>query len=223
MAMKKELYDLEFKALKKELEKELKHLLGMAKARMVTLYTEVLGDEYIELISRRQELVEKYKEYISIAFEYVTQNGGEDLVREISSFADEPHKNDSDKVKRVNYLLEEIYDVLEYEYSDLVSLIKHSQQNISKVEEELDDLFSSNREAIKKVRERVKNEVHDNVKKAMEKFTRDVFSLKKKYDIDIDNNEVVAEFTNLDLDPEPNFYEEDENFIPFKRSKGTIN
>lgn len=223
MATNKELYDLEFKALKKDLEKELKHLLGMARARTVTLYTEVLGDEYVELVSQRQKLGEKYKEYISIAFEYATQNGGEDLVREISVFADEPHKSDKNKVKTVNLLLERIFDLLEFEYSDLVSLIKHSQQNISETEEALDELFESNKDEIQKVRERVKSEVRESVKQAIGKFTVSVLELKKKYNIDIDNNEVVAEFSDIDLDPEPEFGDEDENFIPFKRSKGTLN
>lgn len=223
MTTQRKSYDSEFKALKKELEADLKHSLGMARARSVTLYTEVLGDEYAELISRRQQLGEKYKEYISIAFEYATQNGGEDLVREISAFADEPLKSDKDKAKTVYSLLERIFDLLEFEYSDLISLIKHAQQNISRTEEELDELFASNKAAIAKVRERVKSEVQESVRQAIGKFTGSVIELKKKYNIDIDNNEVVAEFDDLDFDPEPDFGDNDENFIPFKRSKGTLN
>ena len=82
-------YNIETEKIKKELEVELKQIISSAKADLVSSYSELLGDEYVELIDRRQKLGEKYKELIGIAFECATQNGGAELVKKISVYADE--------------------------------------------------------------------------------------------------------------------------------------
>ena len=79
MLNSKERYNIETEKIKKELETELKQIISSAKAKLVSSYTELLGDEYVELIDRRRKLGEKYKELIGIAFEYATQSGGRTL------------------------------------------------------------------------------------------------------------------------------------------------
>lgn len=224
MLNSKERYNIETEKIKKELETELKQIISSAKAKLVSSYSELLGDEYVELIDRRRKLGEKYKELIGIAFEYATQSGGADLVRKISVFADEEHKRDKDKAKTVYGLLDQILDLLEDEYPDLVSLITKAQHDITAVEEEIDDLFALRRTEINQAREKVKDDFREQIRIAISDFVDKLSDLKRHYKMYTSNdNEVIQTVKELGRSCVDNIDDKDDDFIPFKRSKGTLN
>lgn len=217
-------YNIETEKIKKELEVELKQIISSAKADLVSSYSELLGDEYVELIDRRQKLGEKYKELIVIAFECATQNGGAELVKKISVYADEEHRRDKDKAKTVYALLDQILDLLEDEYPDLVSLITRAQHDITAVEEEIDILFDLHRAEINQVREKVKNDFREKIRIAISNFVDKLADLRRRYRIyTSDDSEVIETVKELGRSCVDNIDDKDDDIIPFKRSKGTLN
>ncbi len=217
-------YNIETEKIKKELEVELKQIISSAKADLVSSYSELLGDEYVELIDRRQKLGEKYKELIGIAFECATQSGGAELVKKISVYADEEHRRDKDKAKTVYALLDQILDLLEDEYPDLVSLISRAQHDITAVEEEIDILFDLHRAEINQLREKVKNDFREKIRITISNFVDKLADLRRRYRIyTSDDSEVIETVKELGRSCVDNIDDKDDDIIPFKRSKGTLN
>jgi len=219
---KREFFDKEVVRIKNEFGKRFKELAGMTKAKLVTVYSDILGDEYIEAISRGQKLAERYKELINIAFEYAAQGGGKDLVAEISAYADEPRKNDKDKAEVVSQLLDRIMDILEVDYMDIVSLIKRVQCEMTENEEQISEIMSLHESELKDGRARVKEYFRKELEKMLYGFTAEIAELKRACGVESDAvaDTIVVSDMETPVDKDIDF---NEDFIPFKKSKGTLN
>lgn len=215
------LYNLELKKIREECKKQIKALADKSKAKMVSLYEDVLGEEYTLALEEGRRFAEKYKDLINVAFEYAAQGEGRELVMKISALSDNEEKDKKDKnnkVEIVNELLDRIMDYLEDDYPDLVSLIKHVQYDISANEEKISVMLKQNESELKDVREDVKKYFRKGLEEILYSFSQIVADMRKKYDVDADRVEKI-EIDNVD---EPDITNE-ESYLPFKKGKGTIN
>lgn len=219
----REFFDKEIVRIKNEFGKKFKELAGMTKAKLVTVYSDILGDEYVEAISRGQKLAERYKELINIAFEYAAQGGGKELVAEISAYADEPRKNDKDKTEAVSQLLDRIMDILEVDYMDIVSLIKRVQCEMTENDEKISEIMSLHESELKDARSRVKEYFRKELEKMLYNFSAQIADLKRACGVESDavaDSIIVSDDIETPCDKDIDF---NEDFIPFKKSKGTLN
>lgn len=215
------LYNLELKKIREECKKQIKALADKSKAKMVSLYEDVLGEEYTLALEEGRRFAEKYKDLINVAFEYAAQGEGRELVMKISALSDNEEKDKKDKNNKaeiVNELLDRIMDYLEDDYPDLVSLIKHVQYDISANEEKISVMLKQNESELKDVREDVKKYFQKGLEEILYSFSQIVADMRKKYDVDADRVEKI-EIDNVD---EPDITNE-ESYLPFKKGKGTIN
>lgn len=215
------LYNLELKKIREECKKQIKALADKSKAKMVSLYEDVLGEEYTLALEEGRRFAEKYKDLINVAFEYAAQGEGRELVMKISALSDNEEKDKKDKNNKaeiVNELLDRIMDYLEDDYPDLVSLIKHVQYDISANEEKISVMLKQNESELKDVREDVKKYFRKGLEEILYSFSQIVADMRKKYDVDADRVEKI-EIDNVD---EPDITNE-ESYLPFKKGKGTIN
>lgn len=215
------LYNLELKKLKQECEKQIKVLADKSKAKMISLYEDVLGEEYSSALEEGRRFAERYKELINVAFEYAAQGEGRELVMKISTLSDNEEKDKKDKKNKaeiVYELLDRIMDYLEDDYPDLVSLIKHVQYDISANEEKISVMLKQNEDELKEVREDVKKYFRKGLEEILYSFSRSVAGAREKYDVDADSVEKI-EIDNVE---EPDVTNE-ESYLPFRKGKGTIN
>lgn len=215
------LYNLELKKLKQECEKQIKVLADKSKAKMISLYEDVLGEEYSMALEDGRRFAEKYKELINVAFEYAAQGEGRELVMKISTLSDNEEKDEKskrDKAEIVYELLDRIMDYLEDDYPDLVSLIKHLQYDISANEEKISVMLKQNESELKEVRAEVKKYFRKGLEEILYSFSHSVADAREKYDVDVDRVEKI-EIDNVE---EPDITNE-ESYLPFRKGKGTIN
>ena len=174
-------YNDELRKLKSDYEERFQTICGESKAKMMTIYSEIMGDEYVEAYSKANVLATQYKDYVNEAFEYAAQyDEGLALVNEISSFADKP-VDDKEKADKVRLLLDRIMDVLENEYPDLVSLIKRTQKEMRENEAFLSELMEQNEVALVDGRKTVKEFFKTKLEKMIYSFADDLSVLRKRY------------------------------------------
>lgn len=215
------LYNLELKKLKQECESKIKVLADNSKAKMISLYEGVLGEEYVEALEQGRRFAEKYKDLINVAFEYAAQGEGRELVIKISALSDsfgKDEKNKKNKAEIVYELLDRMMDFLEDDYPDLVSLIKHVQYDISANEEKISVMLKQNERVLEKVREDVKKFFRKGLENILYSFSQSVADARIKYEIDDDR---VEKF-EIDNVEDPDITNE-ESYLPFRKGKGTIN
>lgn len=213
-------YNEEARKLKSAYEERFQVICGESKARMMTIYSEIMGDEYVEAYSRAQALASQYKEYVNEAFEYAARyEEGLALVNEISQFADKP-VDDNEKAEKVRLLLDRVTDVLENEYPDLVSLIKRTQKEMRENEAFLAELMSRNESALADGRETVKKFFKSRLEKMIYSFADELASLRKKYGVGSGANSAETELSEDFARRED---ELDESFFYPSGKKGTLN
>lgn len=215
-----EAYNAELRKLKSAYEERFRSICGDSKAKMMTIYSDIMGEEYVEAYSKAHSLASQYKEYVNEAFEYAAQyEEGLALVNEISLFADKP-VDDKDKAEKVRLLLDRIMDVLENEYPDLVSLIKRTQQEMRENEAFLADLMARNESDLSDGRKTVKEFFKNQLEKMIYSFADELSSLRKKYGMGSNAKSVETELSEDFARREDDL---DESFFYPSGKKGTLN
>jgi len=216
-------YNREFASLKEKYEKLFKAVADETKAHLLTVYSQILGEDYVEAISCAQKLAARYKELINIAFEYAVQGDGREIVAEISSFS-EDKKDYKDKSETIYKLLDRILELLELDYPDIVSLIRRVQYEMAENDEKLSAMTKANEKALKIGREEVKSGFRKKLEKLLYDFACEINELKEKYNITASDGLSPATCEIIQPDyPDEDINFSDEFFIPFKKGKGTIN
>lgn len=211
-------YKEELEVLKRDCERKIKILADNSKVKIIAGYEDVLGDEYVQALERGRRFSEKYNELISLAFEYAAQGDGRELVMEISSFSKNNEKDKKKKVEIVYQLLDRLMDVLEDDYPDLVSLIKHAQNDLTLNEANIAKMLKGNSCELDEVKNNVKSFFKKELEAILYSFKQDIDELRKKYCIADNVNESVkiAEISEPHADS-------GDYYIPFRKGKGTIN
>ncbi len=204
-------YAERLKKIKTKYQKELGYIFENINKDVAAKFSDVLGKEYLDLLSEQKKFGDDYKALIGEAFECATPDYGQDYITAISECADVDDGDGRDISEKVSLLLDNFLAVIKPDYPDLVGEIFEVQKKMKAVENGMTEIVKENFSELSEIKSEILIKYAFSLQQILKEFRIEMDLLKNEF------KNAESEKTSDDLS------DSDEFFIPLKNAEGILN